>query len=188
LRRMLRAITSAKAKGLILDLRGNPGGSLSYSIVDCFFKPGQIIGTYQSISEAKIEKIEATMEYFDIPLVLLVDEQSASMSEIFAAAVSVHKRGAIVGTKTYGKGVGQTCLPVGDEGKICLVQTRYFYPGTERTWNGEGISPDIEVNIGEEEQSVLEKIISRPVLDFDQQLKADKALREALLILGEKSE
>jgi carboxyl-terminal processing protease len=186
LRRMLRIITSSKAKGLILDLRDNPGGSLSYGIVDCFFKPGIIIGTYQSIPDGKIENVEATMEYSDIPLILLVNRQSISMSELFAAAVSTHKRGVLIGNKTHGKGVGQTCAPVGSEGNICLVQTRYFFPGTERTWNGEGISPDIEVTISEEEQSALEDIFSQPILSFDQQLKIDKALREALRILGEK--
>lgn len=186
LRRMLRAIASSKAKGLILDLRGNPGGNLSYGIVDCFFKPGQVIGAHQQIPDGKIETIEATMEYYGIPLVLLVNEQSASMSEVFAAAVSVHKRGVIVGAKTHGKGVGQTCVPVGLEGNICLVQTRYFYPGTERTWNGEGISPDIKVAISEEEQSALEDILFQPILGFDQQLKTDKAMQEALRILGEK--
>jgi carboxyl-terminal processing protease len=186
LRRMFRLIQPEKPLGLIIDLRENPGGVLNFDFVDCFFKPGQIIGTFQHLPGGKMESVGASIEYYDIPLVLLVNRHSASMSEVFAAAVSVHKRGIIIGEKTYGKGVGQRCQSIGHEGELCLVETRYYYPGAEKTWNGEGITPDITIKVPNEKQSIIDDFLSGAILDLDQQLETDVALSEAVRVLREK--
>jgi C-terminal processing protease CtpA/Prc len=187
LRRLFRDFRKTPLRGILIDLRGNKGGVENFGMVDFFFKPGQTIGTYKRLPDGKLETVPATIEYYEHPCVLLTDRHSASMSEVFAAAFAVHKRGLIVGEKTFGKGVGQTCSPVGDEGKICLIHTRYFFPGTDRTWDGEGIPPDVPAQIAEENGLALEHYFANPVPDIEEQLKVDAVLRQALHILLENS-
>ncbi len=183
LRRMFRSLKSSPPKGLILDLRGNPGGVANMGVTDCFFKPGQPIVTYRELPHGAIRSEDASLEYYDTPLVLLVDKRSASMSEVFAAAVSVHKRGWIIGEDTFGKAVGQRCQAVGPEGQLCLVHTRYYYPGTDISWDGKGIAPDIRVKVPEHEREALDAMTSTYLFDMDRQLKSDAALREGLRVL-----
>jgi len=186
LRRLFRRNPPEQLQGLIIDLRGNPGGAASFDFVDCFFKPGNVIGTYQKLPRGEKQSLDASIEYYDVPLVVLVDRYSASMSEVFAAAISVHKRGVVIGQKTFGKGVGQRCQAIGKEGELCLVETRYYYPGTDRTWNGEGISPDIAVEVPDEKQEGINTFLSSTILDIDRQLETDAVLAEAMRVLREK--
>jgi carboxyl-terminal processing protease len=185
LRRLFRQLQPAP-NGLIIDLRENPGGVASFGLIDCFFKPGLEIATFRDLPGGKRQSVEASMEYFDVPLALLVDHDSASMSEVFAAAVSTHKRGVIIGAKTFGKGVGQLCRSIGEEGELCLVERRYFYPGTDNTWDGEGITPDIQIEVPEDKQAIISNFLSGTILDLEKEMDADMALRQALHILAEK--
>jgi carboxyl-terminal processing protease len=184
MRRVFRSLSRTPPKGLVIDLRGNPGGAVNFGLVDCFFKPGQKIGTFREMPDGEFHEVKATFEYYDYPAVLIVDGNSASMSEAFAAAFQENKRGKIVGEKTFGKGVGQSCRIIGEEGELCLVTTTYFYPGTERTWNGEGISPDISVESTKEERERVEGFLSRTVPDLNSQVQEDPALATAILVLG----
>ena len=125
LRRLFRRLRNNPPIGLVIDLRGNAGGMANFGLVDCFLKPGQVISTYRVMSENEIQTVEASIEYYDYPIVLLVDNNSASMSEVFAAAVKTHNRGVIVGEKTFGKGVGQYCQLIGERGKA-VPGAEYF--------------------------------------------------------------
>src|SRR5207244_2182486 len=98
--------------------------------IDCFLKPGQTVMSYLDLAQgAKPQDVDATVEYHDLPLAVLVDKETASMGEILAAAIQTHKRGLLVGQQTWGKGVGQTGRPIGDEGMLWLVERIYYYPG-----------------------------------------------------------
>jgi len=134
-------------KGLILDLRNNPGGLLdqAISISDIFLNQGLIVYT-----KGRIQKQNMTFQAHAnngknlYPLVILVNEGSASASEIVAGAIQDHKRGVIVGTQTFGKGSVQTILPMPGGSGLRLTTARYFTPNG-RSIQATGIVPDVEV-------------------------------------------
>lgn len=134
-------------KGLILDLRNNPGGLLSQAIAvsDLFLDSGLIVSTQgrhssQSL-EASAHKNSITRDY---PIVVLVNGGSASAAEIVAGALQDNKRALILGTKTFGKGSVQTILPLSDGSGLRLTTARYYTP-SGRSIQLSGISPDIEL-------------------------------------------
>ena len=139
------SLKSQGMKGLIVDLRNNPGGSLAVvcQILDTILPEGPIVHTEDK--NGKREKIESDEAHkLDIPLTVLVNEYSASASEIFAGAVQDYEVGKIVGTQTYGKGVVQQLFDLKDGTCVKLTISEYFTP-KERSINGKGIVPDVEV-------------------------------------------
>ncbi len=134
-------------KGVILDLRNNPGGLLhqAISIADIFLNKGTIVYTKgrredQNNTYVAHDNGEKTM----YPLVVLVNEGSASASEIVAGAVQAHKRGIIVGTQTFGKGSVQTIIPLPDGAGLRMTTAKYYTPDG-RSIQAEGITPDVEI-------------------------------------------
>ncbi len=142
---------AAKSKGIILDLRNNPGGLLDQAVelTDLFVDEGIIVSqkgrdkaddvTYKATKSATVT---------DLPLVVLVNEGSASASEIVSGALQDLKRGVIVGEKTFGKGSVQVVMPITETEAIKLTVARYYLP-SGRTIQAVGVSPDIEVVSGE---------------------------------------
>lgn len=184
LRRALRAIEKAGASGLVIDVRSNLGGAASPGIIDCFLKPGQTTMSYRETRSKKEVDVDATVEFHNIPLVVLVDDGTASMAETFAAAIQVHKRGVIVGTQTFGKGVGQTIHDVLDEGTLHLVERTYFYPGSRESWDGKGIAPDVVVEVGKEQAARVQAFLESDVPRIEDPVASDPALLEAFEQLG----
>ncbi len=137
----------SQIKGLILDLRNNPGGLLdqAISISDIFLDQGLVVYTKGRIQEQNMTFQAHTNNGKDLyPLVILVNEGSASASEIVAGAIQDHKRGVIIGTQTFGKGSVQTILPMPGGAGIRLTTARYFTPNG-RSIQATGIVPDVEV-------------------------------------------
>jgi carboxyl-terminal processing protease len=134
-------------KGLVLDLRNDPGGLLTQAvrISDLFLDSGLIVYTEGRIESQK-QKYFAQKEgsWMDFPMVVLVNGGSASASEIVAGALQDHKRAVILGTKTFGKGSVQTILPLDDNSALRLTTARYFTPNG-RSIQAMGIVPDIIV-------------------------------------------
>src|SRR6185295_19443619 len=134
-------------KGLVLDLRNNPGGLLTQAVrvSDMFLDSGLIVYTEGRI-EAQKQKYFAQKEgtWGDFPLVVLVNGGSASASEIVAGALQDHKRAVVLGTKTFGKGSVQTILPLDDNSALRLTTARYFTP-KGRSIQATGIVPDIVI-------------------------------------------
>ena len=133
-------------RGMVLDLRNNPGGLLSQAVKvsDLFLDSGLIVYT-----EGRLENQQ--QKYFarpggdtETPMVVLVNNGSASASEILAGAVQDHGRGTVLGTKTFGKGSVQTILPVDGGAALRLTTAMYFTPGG-RSIQVTGITPDIEM-------------------------------------------
>lgn len=145
--RALEKLTSEKGgiKGLVLDLRNNPGGLLTQAVrvSDLFLDSGLIVYT-EGRSENQKQKYFARTEgsWTEFPIVVLVNEGSASASEIVAGALQDHKRGVVLGTKTFGKGSVQTILPLDDSSALRLTTARYFTP-KGRSIQTTGIVPDI---------------------------------------------
>jgi len=134
-------------RGLILDLRNNPGGLLNQavSISDTFLEDGMIVSTKGRTEEQNMSfKAHKTPEDYKYPLVVLVNEGSASASEIVAGAIQDHKRGIIVGTRTFGKGSVQTIIPLPGEAGLRLTTARYYTPAG-KSIQAQGITPDVEV-------------------------------------------
>ncbi len=135
-------------KGLILDIRYNPGGLLDVAarVTERFLSKDKVIvitrgrGSLQNL-EFRSRK---TSKYSELPMVVLINEGSASGSEILAGALQDYKRAIVIGEKTFGKGSVQTVVPLSDGSAIKLTTSKYFTP-LGRSIHGEGISPDIEI-------------------------------------------
>ena len=141
----LSSLESQGMKGLILDLRSNPGGNLSTvcEIADALLPEGLIVYTVDK-DEKKTEYSSDAENYFELPLVVLVNGYSASASEILTGAVQDYGIGTIVGETTYGKGVVQNLYDLGD-GTILKITTSEYYTPNGRSINEKGIEPDVEV-------------------------------------------
>lgn len=141
----LKAENKSSLKGLVLDLRDNPGGVLTgaVGVADVFLTQGNIVYTEGRVADA-LMRYDATPEDLleGAPLVVLVNQGSASASEIVAGALQDHKRALIVGKKTFGKGSVQTILPLDETTGVKLTTARYFTP-SGRSIQAKGIEPDI---------------------------------------------
>jgi carboxyl-terminal processing protease len=138
-------------KGIILDLRNNPGGLLDQAVglVDIFVDNGDIVSQKgRDESEDKVYSASSSNTVTDAPLVVLINEGSASASEIVSGALQDHKRAVLVGQKTFGKGSVQVILPITDTEAIKLTIARYYLP-SGRTIQAVGVTPDINVIPGE---------------------------------------
>ena len=134
-------------QGLVLDLRNNPGGVLNGAVAvsDAFLKKGMIVYTEGRIADSRLRFNATPDDVIDgAPLVVLVNQGSASASEIVAGALQDHKRAIIVGVKTFGKGSVQTILPLSSDSALKLTTARYYTP-SGRSIQAEGITPDIEL-------------------------------------------
>jgi len=138
-------------KGVILDLRNNPGGILpaSIDVVDALLDDGLIVYTEGRIPSANTRQSATPGDLLQgLPVVVLINEGSASASEIVAGALQDHHRAVILGTQSFGKGSVQTVLPIGDGRAVKLTTARYFTP-SGRSIQAEGIIPDILVERAE---------------------------------------
>ncbi|OGR00123.1 MAG: peptidase S41 [Deltaproteobacteria bacterium RIFOXYD12_FULL_55_16] len=137
-----------KVKGLIVDLRGNPGGLLDQSIkiADIFIDEGVIVSTKGRIKEQNsvFYAHNTKGSKYSFPLVVLVNEGSASASEIVAGALQDHKKAVIIGAQTFGKGSVQTIIPMENGAGLKLTTARYYTP-SGRSIQAKGITPDIVV-------------------------------------------
>ena len=137
----------AKLKGVVLDLRNNPGGLLDQAIAvsDAFLDHGEIVSTRSRKPDDSRRYSATPGDIADgLPIVVLINEGSASASEIVAGALKDHKRAVALGTKTFGKGSVQTVIPIDGHGAIRLTTARYYTPsGT--SIQATGITPDIQV-------------------------------------------
>jgi carboxyl-terminal processing protease len=148
-----KAIKKAKAKtkGIVLDLRNNPGGLLDEAVglVDIFVNDGKIVSQKgRKKSDEQTYRAKSSKTLTKVPLVVLVNGGSASASEIVSGALQDHKRGVIVGQNTFGKGSVQVILPVTKTEAIKLTIARYYLP-SGRTIQAVVVKPDIEVLPGE---------------------------------------
>lgn len=154
-------------KSLVIDLRNNGGGIVdeALEILDSILdKDSTMLITANKKGEEKIEKAKKKPT-IEVPIVVLVNENTASSSEIFAAALKENNKAKIIGTKTYGKGVIQESITLSDGSGIKITTEEYYTPNRNKI-NKIGITPDIEVDLEEKTKNITE--ISR---DQDTQLK-----------------
>jgi carboxyl-terminal processing protease len=169
--------------GLIVDLRNNPGGLLSSAVEvsEKFLGDGKlVVYTEGRVRNQNMRFVaHARHAITDVPLVVLVNNGSASASEIVAGAVQDHARGVVLGTQTFGKGSVQTIIQLPDGSGLRLTTAKYFTP-KGRSIHGKGIAPDIVVEPPKEDPNI--KPPAQPLSEAEQQ-KRDIQLQRALDIL-----
>ncbi len=203
--KMVRAINDAykqnngALKGIVLDLRNDPGGLLNSAVaVSAAFLPKDALVVYtdgrvedskmhltarkenylrNSSKEDYIAKLPPSIK--DIPMVVLVNNGSASASEIVAGALQDHKRAVIMGSQTFGKGSVQTILPLNNNSAMKLTTARYFTPNG-RSIQAKGITPDQMVTDGSQRIEMREADLERHLIGDDEKKAADALKSEAL--------
>ncbi|RLA07223.1 MAG: peptidase S41 [Gammaproteobacteria bacterium] len=187
----LKKDTDNKMAGIIIDLRNNPGGVLrgAIGVSNTFISKGVVVSTKGREKTAnKTYNASGSDILSGKPIVVLVNEGSASASEIVAGALQDHRRAVIVGTQTFGKGSVQSIHELSNGGAIKLTTARYFTPNGTSIQN-EGIVPDIEVDklkISSVEKSIdplkeadLEKHISNPNKKISKKIKQEKSAKKS---------
>lgn len=173
------ALEDFKAQGLtklVVDLRDDPGGSL-WTVIDIcdMLLPDCVICSMQGNTTKKTEYYRSDKNMYDFELCVLVNEYSASASEIFAGAMQDNGRGKIIGARTYGKGVVQSTFTLdGDHGYLKLTTDAYYTPNGTNL-GGTGITPDIEIELPEELASLDIYELYTEHLSEDTQLAAATA-------------
>ncbi len=177
----LKNKTDHKLQGFILDLRNNPGGLLDQAVYvsDAFLDKGEIVSTRGRHAD-ETKRVNATEgDIVDgLPVVVLINEGSASASEIVAGALQDHRRAIIMGTKSFGKGSVQTVIALPGHGAMRLTTARYYTP-SGRSIQAEGIVPDIEVKQAkiEELENKLAKYMPKEA-DLNGALRNDTIKKE----------
>ena len=163
----LKDLKSQGAEALILDLRSNPGGILkeAVTVASNFIEDGKVVTVKSRTKEDEVFNTVSDIEAVDLPMIVLINQGSASASEIVAGAITDYNRGILLGKKTFGKGTVQTVIPMGDGSALRLTTARYYTPkGT--FIHEEGIEPNVEV-------------------EFDPESEEDKQLQNAIDLLQE---
>lgn len=163
-------------EGLIIDVRDNPGGDLNevVAIADCLVPEGLIV----YMEDRAGNRMEKTSDKTELnkPIAILINEYSASASEILAGAVKDHKKGTLVGQKTFGKGLVQNVVELDDGSGLKLTTATYFTPAGINI-HKKGIEPDIKVELDEESRLL-------PVSQLPKE--EDKQLQEAIKVIKSK--
>jgi carboxyl-terminal processing protease len=156
-RQAVKDALDAKPKGIIFDLRGNPGGLLSQAVEvsSVFMEDADVLIERFADGKTDVYKTEGQAISTDTPLVVLVNEASASASEIVAGAVQDNKRGTLVGAKTFGKGSVQLPQPLSDSSILRVTVARWFTPA-DRSIDKTGLDPDVEIAITDEQRKAGE--------------------------------
>jgi carboxyl-terminal processing protease len=143
---------SGTVKGLVLDMRNNPGGLLdeAVSISDLFLKSGVIVSTQGRQGVQEVHRASPEGDFFEMPVVVLLNRGSASASEIVAAALRDNQRAKIIGTKSFGKASVQTVIELGEGTGLKLTVAKYLTPHGKFI-SGTGIEPDFVVENPEDE-------------------------------------
>lgn len=197
LKSFLLDLKKKKAKGLILDLRGNPGGLLdeAVNVANLFIEEGPIVHRVSRTKRTETRNAKPGRKVWDGPMAVLVNKFSASASEIVAGALQDNGVGAIIGDQTFGKGLVQTVYPLSD-GSVILVTTDKYYTSKMRDINKKGITPDIIVKIDprtghavemkEEKDGVRgrkRKVKKFPLEELRERIGSDESLKNAGIIV-----
>ncbi len=155
MREAIQSLEKQQVTGYILDLRSNPGGLLyaSVDIARMWIQDGGIVSTVNRQGESDREDANRRA-LTDKPLVVLVDGGSASASEILSGALQDNKRGTIVGTKTFGKGLVQSVRGLGDGSGLAVTIAKYLTP-QGRDINKHGIDPDVVIELSDQQRQAL---------------------------------
>lgn len=164
-------------KGMVIDLRDNPGGALDIVCNICDMLVGEGLITYMEYKSGKREEFKSDANELNVPISIIINENSASASEVLTGCLKDYGKAVVVGKKSYGKGIVQTVYPFFDGSGMTLTVAKYFSPkGT--CIQGTGIEPDIEVEVSEKYKNMYASSI--PKEDDSQLIKAVEAVKEKM--------
>ena len=171
-RKALAYFRESNVRGMVIDLRDNPGGLLTsvVDIADELLPKGRVI--YTEDRAGNVSSYYSSDDHWDIPLVVMVNGNSASASEILAASVQDYDRGQVVGTTSYGKGIVQLMLTYPDGAGMQYTESRYFTP-SGRSIHGVGVEPDVVVEMDDDYDASVRGV----------NIENDNQLEEALKVL-----
>lgn len=174
-------LTSQGMKGLLLDLRGNPGGYLNSctEIADVLLPEGLIVTRVDR--KGNEESVYSDKESLGIPLVVLINEYSASASELLSGAIQDYGVGTIVGVTSFGKGTVQTTRYYEEDGSALYFTIAHYLTPSGRNVNETGIIPDVVVDVS---QAAIDYLVENPGEDLPQEM--DDQLQKGLSVLKEK--
>jgi len=178
LRNALEELAKKNINALILDLRNNPGGLLNgaVDVSSLFLPPEKLVVYIKGRSGEKTEfKTAKGNRHFDYPMIVLVNQGSASASEIVAGAMQDWEQAVILGTQTFGKGSVQTVIPLSDGSALRLTTARYYTP-KDRSIQTTGITPDIIVKLKTTNGAKTHLVYREK--DLDEHLKNDTTEEE----------
>lgn len=178
-RNAINDLTKRGMRSLVIDIRNNPGGMLEdvVSICDTLLGEGVIVTVREGSGEEEVFRSDASG--VTVPVAVLTNENSASASEILAAAVQDSEAGVVVGMQTYGKGVVQTTMRLNSNKAWIKITTAAYYTPNGKNINGIGVTPDIGIDLAED-------VKSTPLTRLDQ--KDDAQLWAALDYVREKAD
>ncbi|MDD3276860.1 MAG: S41 family peptidase [Kiritimatiellales bacterium] len=181
----LKKLSAQNMQALVLDLRGNPGGLLTSAagVAELFLPRGDLIVFTKGRTETQDQqtfKSSGITHYSDFPMVILVNGGSASASEIVSGALQDHKRAALVGEKTFGKGCVQSVLPMEDGAAIKLTTALYYTP-SERVIQDHGLEPDVKVEMNPEDLFKIRLKQAQQDGEADKSLPVDPEVRDIQL-------
>jgi len=166
--RALKELTSKRVKGIILDLRNDPGGLLSeaVNVADLFLPEGKLV-VYTRSRKGETQKYFARRKPVvpdGLPVIVLINKGSASASEIVAGALQDYKRAVILGEKSFGKASVQNIIPLEDGSALKLTVAHYYTP-LGRLIHNRGIVPDVQVAMDEKQEEALQEAIRQKRLE-----------------------
>ncbi len=167
-----------KISGVVLDVRNNPGGLLDQAVgvSDLFLNQGEIVSTRSRNPEDTVRYSAKEGDVINgLPIVVMINDGSASASEIVAGALQDHKRAILLGEKSFGKGSVQTVVPLGNYGAMRLTTARYYTP-SGRSIQAKGIEPDVVVHPAKVEE--IEKGYNFSEAEYGNALKNETAEAE----------
>ncbi len=169
----LGKLEESQYSGLVLDLRGNPGGDLqaAVEVAGYFLKRGPVVRIVHREGEEDVLHPTRVGPVVKVPLVVLIDEGSASASEIVAGAIKDTESGVLVGTRTFGKGLVQTVFNLGSREGVKLTTNKYLTPDRHDI-HKKGIEPDVIINQPEDTDKDLQ--LEKAVEVLEKQLQRDK--------------
>ena len=171
-RKALAYFRESNVRGMVIDLRDNPGGLLTsvVDIADELLPKGRVI--YTEDRAGNVSSYYSSDDHWDIPLVVMVNGNSASASEILAASIQDYDRGKVVGTTSYGKGIVQLMLTYPDGAGMQYTESRYFTP-SGRSIHGVGVEPDVVIELDDDYDASVRGV----------NIENDNQLEEALKVL-----
>lgn len=149
-RNAVESLRKSGVQKLIFDVRNNPGGDKDAvcDVLDYLLPEGVLMRTVNAAGEYSVVA-KSGADFLDMPMAVVMNEQTASAGELFSAAIKDYGAGKLVGTTTYGKGSMQSIVPVFDDGSLLRLTVALYCPPTSENYDGVGITPDIEAPLDE---------------------------------------
>jgi carboxyl-terminal processing protease len=175
-------------RSLIIDVRGNPGGLLTASVdvADKFVTDGVLVSTRGRSAREDFDYKARRVGTWQVPLVVLIDRDTASASEIFAGAIRDHHRGEVVGERSYGKGSVQGIFPLEGHGAGIRLTTAKFYGPSGQAISKQGVTPSIAVQTTAKPDSTGQFVVDTPARDTVLIAGIDAAKRLAMPELSQR--